>query len=64
MASCLVNTPLGTTLIEGDQDGIRAISIIEDSEPDQEIPEYLQPCAHQLLEYFEDSRRNFDLKLN
>ena len=64
MASCLVNTPLGTTLIEGDQDGIRSVSVIDNAESDKEIPETLRSCAEQLIEYFEGSRQNFDLKLN
>ena len=64
MDSCLLNTPLGTARIEGDDNGIQSISVHSEYKPDQNIPNSLKACAEQLNEYFEGSRRNFELKLN
>ncbi len=64
MDSCLLDTPLGTALITGDKDGIRSVSIKESKQPDQSVPDSLKACMDQLIEYFEGSRRVFDLKLN
>lgn len=65
MNSCIIKTPLGYTKIEGDQDGINTITILNSEEKITDIiPEELEDCAIQLQEYFEGSRTQFDLKLN
>lgn len=65
MTSCIVKTPLGFTKIEGDQDGISAITVLNSDEKVTDIiPEELEDCVIQLQEYFEGSRTQFDLKLN
>ena len=65
MTSCIIKTPLGFTKIEGDQDGISAITVLNSEEKITDIiPEELEDCAIQLQEYFEGSRTQFDLKLN
>lgn len=64
MDSCLIKTPLGVAHISGDSNGIQGVSITENEDPNKPIPDSLRSCAQQLTEYFEGSRRNFDLKLN
>ena len=58
-------TPIGTAKIVGDENGISAVSLVDDAiETSAEIPLILQDCAQQLDEYFNGSRSRFDLKLN
>jgi len=58
-------TPIGIAKIEGNADGIIAVSVIDDEvSPSGKIPVSLQECVWQLKEYFEKKRTNFDLKLN
>lgn len=58
-------TPLGTAKIVGDKNGISAITVIDDpKEASTEIPAILQDCVQQLDEYFNGSRKEFNLKLN
>ena len=65
MEFCTINTPLGIAAIEGDEDGIISISILnDDNEVSNIVPEILQDCAHQLNEYFSGVRQSFSLKLN
>ena len=65
MSSCIIKTPLGFTKIEGDQEGITSITVLNSEERITDIiPEELEDCTIQLQEYFEGSRTVFDLKLN
>ena len=65
MDSCIVNSPLGFTLIEGDTDGIVSIKVLNSEEiPSEYIPKSLEPCVLQLQEYFEGTRRNFNFTQN
>ena len=58
-------TPIGTAKIVGDENGIQAVSVLEeDIETSREIADCLQDCVAQLKDYFEGKRNNFDLKLN
>lgn len=58
-------TPIGTAKIVGDENGISAVTVIDEAlETSTEIPEILQDCVQQLTEYFNGSRREFTLKLN
>ena len=58
-------TPIGTAKIVGDENGISAVTVIDDDlETSIEIPKILQDCVQQLTEYFNGSRSKFDLKLN
>lgn len=57
--------PIGTAKIVGDENGINAVTVIDDAiETSTEIPEALQDCVQQLSEYFNGKRRTFNLKLN
>lgn len=65
MKQIIINTPLGNTKIEGDNDGISSVTVLSDDiKVSQTIPEELQDCATQLEEYFNGEREQFSLKLN
>lgn len=65
MEECIINSPLGFTKICGDADGINSVSILNSEEKTTDIiPVILEDCVIQLNEYFEGSRKQFDLKLN
>lgn len=65
MATCMINSPLGFTKIVGDEDGISSVTILNSEEKITDIiPIELEDCVMQLNEYFEGSRKIFDLKLN
>jgi methylated-DNA-[protein]-cysteine S-methyltransferase len=58
-------TPIGTAKIVGDENGISAITVADDVvETSAEISEILKQCVQQLDEYFNGTRKQFDLKLN
>ncbi|MFO7672881.1 MAG: methylated-DNA--[protein]-cysteine S-methyltransferase [Lutibacter sp.] len=58
-------TPIGTAKIVGDENGISAINVLDDAlETSAEIPEVLKDCVLQLDEYFNGTRKQFNLKLN
>lgn len=65
MESAFIHTPLGTAKLEGDENGLTSISILEtDEELTDILPTVLEDAAYQLKEYFEGSRTQFELKLN
>ncbi len=58
-------TPIGTAKIVGDKNGISAVTVIDDAkETSTEIPETLLDCVQQLDDYFNGTRKQFNLKLN
>jgi methylated-DNA-[protein]-cysteine S-methyltransferase len=65
MENCIIKSPLGFTKIVGDIDGICNITILNSEERITDvIPIELEDCVIQLNEYFEGSRKQFDLKFN
>lgn len=65
METAYVKTPLGTARIDGDENGISAISILDSTAPlSKKIPQVLQPAVAELQDYFEGNRRNFSFKIN
>jgi methylated-DNA-[protein]-cysteine S-methyltransferase len=59
------NTPIGTAKIEGNNDGITSITVLNEAIPTSKTsPACLQDCLQQLKEYFTGNRKNFNLKLN
>ncbi len=65
METASIQTPLGISKIEGDEDGLSAISILNSDEALTEvIPEVLEDAVYQLKEYFEGKRKVFSLTLN
>ena len=72
-----LKTPIGIAKIVGDENGVAEISVLDDELlsldsarddkldlTNQQIPEYLLDCVIQLKEYFNNTRKEFDLKLN
>lgn len=58
-------TPIGIAKIEGNKNGIQAITVLDcEITFVEEIPYYLEDCVQQLKEYFEGTRTTFNLKLN
>lgn len=64
MYKVLIFTPLGTTKIVGDENGISEISVLDDGEISTKIPKVLKECVAQLQAYFEGKRTDFTFKLN
>jgi len=58
-------TPIGTAKIVGNENGISAVTVMDDAmKTSAEIPEILKDCVQQLEEYFNGTRKQFNLKLN
>jgi len=65
MESCIVKTPLGFAKLEGDQNGISSLNVLNNEITASDvIPEVLEDCVRQLGEYFKGERTQFSLKLN
>ncbi|MFS4446277.1 methylated-DNA--[protein]-cysteine S-methyltransferase [Maribacter sp. 2307UL18-2] len=65
MERAYIPTPLGITKLEGDENGLRAITVMNtEEEPTEIIPEVLEDGAYQLKEYFHGKRKDFTLDLN
>jgi methylated-DNA-[protein]-cysteine S-methyltransferase len=63
MYEAAISTPLGTAHIKGDANGITEIRVSDEEVSIQTIPSVLAPACGQLREYFEGSRKTFDLPL-
>ncbi|MFC4633705.1 methylated-DNA--[protein]-cysteine S-methyltransferase [Dokdonia ponticola] len=64
MHKVYIKSPLGTLEIEGDDNGVIAITFLDkDTSPTAVIPESLQGVVKQLNEYFTKKRTVFELKL-
>ena len=61
-----IETPLGIAKIEGNEDGLSSVSILNNEEEKitDIIPDSLIDTVYQLNEYFNKKRVDFDLKLN
>jgi methylated-DNA-[protein]-cysteine S-methyltransferase len=62
-------TPIGIAEINGDENGIQSVAVLDDDTISDELlnletPLYLQDCVSQLEEYFTGKRIDFNLKLN
>lgn len=65
MHKVYIKSPLGTLEIEGDHQGLMAITFLDrEVTPTVVIPEALQETIKQLDEYFLKKRTVFELKLN
>lgn len=65
MEQAHIKTPLGITLIEGDENGICKIWVLDEELPvTKKIPATLKNAALQLTEYFDGKRNTFDFPLN
>lgn len=60
-----LNTPLGTTIIKGNSEGITEIKVLDDrSNNTTDIPDSLKEAVNQLQLYFSKDLKQFNLKLN
>nr|WP_283771759.1 methylated-DNA--[protein]-cysteine S-methyltransferase [Cellulophaga sp. 20_2_10] len=59
-----IKTPLGIAKIEGDENGLSVISVLDDAEITEVIPEVLEDAVYQLQEYFSGERAIFSIELN
>jgi methylated-DNA-[protein]-cysteine S-methyltransferase len=65
MQSIHIKTPLGITRIEGDDNGVSAIAILDGEIPvSPSIPSHLQQAALELQDYFAGKRTNFTFAIN
>lgn len=65
MDQAFIQTPLGITLIEGDEQGIAKIWVLNEEVPvTQQIPASLTEAAQQLSDYFEGKRKDFSFAIN
>lgn len=65
MEKAIINTPIGLTEIQGDENGISKIYIRdEDVEITSKIPSKLKEAVIQLQEYFEGKRTHFTFLLH
>ena len=65
MKTVFINTPLGFTEIQGDENGISKIHVMnEDIEISTKIPKELKEAVLQLKDYFEGKRTEFSFKIN
>jgi len=65
METCIIKSSLGFTKIVGDYEGVSQVTILNSEEKETDIiPTELEDCVIQLKEYFEGTRKTFDLKLN
>ncbi|MDO6818259.1 methylated-DNA--[protein]-cysteine S-methyltransferase [Zobellia sp. 1_MG-2023] len=65
MEIAYISTPLGTAKLEGDGNGLAAITVLdEDKSLSVDVPVHLVEAAEQLEQYFAGTRSDFDIKLN
>jgi methylated-DNA-[protein]-cysteine S-methyltransferase len=64
METAYIKTPLGIAKIEGDENGITTILVLDEGTISLEIPTILKESISQLQEYFEGKRTEFTFKLN
>ncbi|AWX44652.1 Methylated-DNA--[protein]-cysteine S-methyltransferase [Flagellimonas maritima] len=64
MEVAYLQTSIGLAEFHGDENGLASISILEEEKPIGIVPEVLEDVIYQFEEYFEGSRKKFDLKLN
>ncbi|MCL5245461.1 methylated-DNA--[protein]-cysteine S-methyltransferase [Cellulophaga sp. 20_2_10] len=64
METAYIKTPLGIAKIEGDENGLSVISVLDDAEITEVIPEVLEDAVYQLQEYFSGERAIFSIELN
>ncbi|UUC46218.1 methylated-DNA--[protein]-cysteine S-methyltransferase [Flavobacterium cerinum] len=64
MDTIFIKTPLGIAKIEGDITGVAVISVQNDGQISETIPEHLSEVVSQLNDYFDGKRKDFTFKLS
>ena len=64
MENCIIKTPLGFAKLEGDENGVSSLTVLNnDVATTSTIPEVLADAVSQLNEYFKGERKTFSLQL-
>ena len=64
MHQAFLKTPIGYLEVVGSEKGIRSLYFLDFRVKPQHVPTCLKSCMLQLEEYFNGSRKQFDLKLD
>lgn len=65
MQEAFIKSPVGITVIKGDEEGIAEILVLNEDIPlPDSIPAELKNAVQQLQEYFDGNRTAFDFKMN
>jgi methylated-DNA-[protein]-cysteine S-methyltransferase len=65
METVFIDTPLGIAKLDGDENGLSSITILNEAiSTSTIIPEVLEDAVYQLREYFDEKRQSFSLTLN
>ena len=64
MKTAYVQAPLGIAKLQGDENGLATVTVLDIESPTKIIPRILEDAVYQFKEYFEGQRTQFDLKLN
>jgi len=65
METAFIETPLGISKLQGDENGLQSITVLDSEEAITEIiPEVLEDAVYQLKEFFDGKRQNFNLDIN
>ncbi|WP_350284206.1 methylated-DNA--[protein]-cysteine S-methyltransferase [uncultured Croceitalea sp.] len=64
METAYLKTPIGYAQFQGDENGLSAVTVFDEEKPIGIIPEVLEDTIYQFKEYFQGSRKHFDIKLN
>ncbi len=64
MEVAYLQTPMGISMLQGDEKGLTSVAVLDDIVPIGMTPKVLEDAASQFQEYFEGKRKYFDLKLN
>jgi methylated-DNA-[protein]-cysteine S-methyltransferase len=65
MEHCILNTPLGFAKLEGDENGVHSLSVLNyNVAVSNIIPTVLEDAVSQLNDYFRGERKTFSLKIN
>ncbi|WP_149273959.1 methylated-DNA--[protein]-cysteine S-methyltransferase [Pareuzebyella sediminis] len=67
METAYIKSPLGITRLEGDEKGLSSIRVMDEFHDQlltQTVPKVLEDVVSQLSDYFDGTRKGFQLKLN
>ena len=64
MESAIIKTPLGFAELKGDENGLSSVTVFDGEKSPDIVPEVLEDAVYQLTEYFEGTRKEFNLTLN
>lgn len=65
MEIAYIQTPIGYAVLKGDEEGLASVTVLDGEKPINDVvPEVLEDAVYQFIEYFDEKRMRFDLKLN